>query len=612
MGAAVRPTSRIDRMLAAVEAWLHRTAGPRVRRAAGIAGVAGAAAISALFTFGTAMLATLLPGGYVALGALALAVIPRALDRVAPSSRLLHVPVIGVIAVLVPVITLLGTDVVWATAGLPRPSPALGLALAAVVVAGAAYAYLLWVRKAPPRHPRRWAVYAGASGLLLTVVTGVQGLDLGVVVACAGAAVATYIYLHRRADPDLRHPLWWALLVAGVMIVLAPLLVEAIEGGKLSPVLLIVGAVMAAIAGLNGLWIHARHHARRAIGISVLAGVALPAAVWAFMQLTSLAPGQLVQRPVPAAAAARALPPAALAHSPILLFDGGERFHTPLDVDRMLASRDVQLCPQGRGLLPSCLTLAGASDLVNGFGNLNFDTQQIADAGLPQTIYVHTEPDKLNPGDTDLDYWWYLPDNPADTARGAMCGAGLVIPEITCFDHQSDWEGMTVVVDKAGDPVAAHYAAHNFVVNYPWPRLQQEFAQRAARYTAGRDVANHPLVFIARGTHAAYPYPCHSATCDGNTVLEDNRHDGTRPWSCPQGTCVTAFPRTATGHPAAWNGFDGHWGSAICVAHIYCARSDAPPSPGRQHRFRLPWCFNYQANPKVGRPPRPAPARTGC
>ena len=26
-----------------------------------------------------------------------------------------------------------------------------------------------------------------------------------------------------------------------------------------------------------------------------------------------------------------------------------------------------------------------------------------------------------------LDYWWYLPDNPANTAQGAMCGAGLVI-----------------------------------------------------------------------------------------------------------------------------------------------------------------------------------------
>src|SRR5262249_2764023 len=144
---------------------------------------------------------------------------------------------------------------------------------------------------------------------------------------------------------------------------------------------------------LNGLWIHARRDARRALRIGVLAGVALPFAVWAFVQLTSLAPGSPAERPVPAAAAAAALPLAALAHSPILLFDGGERFRTPLDVDAVLASKDVRLCPQGHGLLAGCLTVAGAGDLKNGVGNLSFDTQQINDAGLPTTIYVHAMKD---------------------------------------------------------------------------------------------------------------------------------------------------------------------------------------------------------------------------
>jgi hypothetical protein len=369
---------------------------------------------------------------------------------------------------------------------------------------------------------------------------------------------------------------------------------------------------MAAVAALNGLWIHARSAARRALAVGVIVGVAVPAVLVAFLQLTSLAPAPPPQQPVPAAGPAEALPSAALAHRPILLFDGGEQFRTPLDVDRMLASRDIKLCPQGHGLLPGCLTLAGAADLVNGFGNLNFDTQQVADAGLPTTIYVHAVPDKLRPGLTDLDYWWYLPDNPANSARGAMCGAGLVIPEITCFDHQSDWEGVTVVVDKAGSPVAVHYAAHNLVVNYPWRVLQRGFATLPPRYTAGRDVADHPLVFIARGTHAAYPYPCFSATCDGNTVLEDNRHDGALASPCPPAGCVTAFPRTATGRPAAWNAFDGHWGSAICVAHFYCARSQAPLSPGRQHRFRAPWCYGYEADRDIRRPTQVRPPLKGC
>ena len=51
-----------------------------------------------------------------------------------------------------------------------------------------------------------------------------------------------------------------------------------------------------------------------------------------------------------------------------------------------------------------------------------------------------------------LDYWWYLPDNPARAGKGAFCGAGLVIPGVSCFDHQSDWEGITVKLDTTEVP----------------------------------------------------------------------------------------------------------------------------------------------------------------
>jgi hypothetical protein len=329
--------------------------------------------------------------------------------------------------------------------------------------------------------------------------------------------------------------------------------------------------------------------------------------------ITSIAPAAPVERPVPAAGPPATLPAAAIEHRPILLFDTGERFRTPLDVDKMLASGDVELCPQGDGLLASCRALARASDLRNGVGNLRFDTQQIQDAGLPTTIYAHAVPDRLHPGWTDVDYWWYLPDNPANTALGAMCGAGMVIPEITCFDHQSDWEGVTVVVDGAGNPVAVHYAAHSHVIDVPWPALQAAVRapalQRFARYG---DLTKQPLVFVARGTHAAYPVPCRLSTCNGDSAFEDNSHDGGNPWPCTGTACVAPFPRTAAGGNASWNAFDGRWGSAVCVAKVYCARSHAPRAPGRQGRFMRPWCFDFAVAGDLNRPRPVRPRPPGC
>src|SRR5262249_28280148 len=72
-----------------------------------------------------------------------------------------------------------------------------------------------------------------------------------------------------------------------------------------------------------------------------------------------------------------------------------------------------------------------------------------------------------------LDYWWYLAYNPVELGGGALCGAGLVISGVTCPSHQSDWEGVTVVVDRTGKPrlLAVQYAQHSDVVRYPWSLL---------------------------------------------------------------------------------------------------------------------------------------------
>jgi hypothetical protein len=617
MGAFRDAIGEIERR---VRSWIAVFDDPRVQRVLRVAGRVAVAAILALFAFGAVMMATMLRWGYVAAGVLVLAGVPSLLDSLARRSRTVHVAAITPVAVIAPVVALLGVDVLWSSARLPRLSPAFGLAVAGVVVVAVAYAYLRWVGRPAPPHHRVWALYAVVLALALAALTSghVPGLGLTLVALAVGGA--TWIYLRRVVGPNIKRPLWWALLLVGVAVVAAPLLAEAIQGRRTSPILLIAVAVIAAVVGLNALWLSHRSDSdmqvRRAVRIALVFGVSVPCLAVAFVLLTSDAPAAPDERPLPIAAATSPLPRAALDHRPILLFDSDERFRTPLDVDAMLKTGDVQLCPEGNGLLADCRTVDGATDLRNGFGNLRFDTQTIQDDELPTTIYAHTVADKLNPGWTDIDYWWYLPDNPANTAQGAMCGAGLVIPEITCFDHQSDWEGVTVVVDERQDPVAVHYAAHDHVIAVPWLTLQSALEKTLKPFAAGRDVANHPLIFVARGTHAAYPLPCTSPTCNGNSTFEDNSHDGGHAWpedECSAKGCVTAFPRAAQdAGDASWNAFDGHWGSAVCVAKVYCARSAAPRAPGSQGRYKRPWCFDFEIRGDLRQPHPVKRLPAGC
>jgi hypothetical protein len=294
-------------------------------------------------------------------------------------------------------------------------------------------------------------------------------------------------------------------------------------------------------------------------------------------------------------------------HRPALFFDGGERFRTPLNIDAMLATGAVDLCDDRQPLVARCTTVHSSQDLYNGDTHLSFDTEEVARKTQQTAIYVHVADDLQTPGLKDLDYWWYLPDNPANAASGAMCGAGLVIPEITCFDHQSDWEGVTVVVRPGNPtPVAVHYAAHKHVVRYPWSILEPAWrGPRFARAREGIDITRRPLVFVARGTHAAYPNLCRAASCDEPGAFNENRHDGGRPWpgnrdAVCASLCVDVLPTHERGaSPAQWNGFDGYWGTPRCVAVAFCSSSKAPKSPGLQGRYNHPWCWTARA-PRFG------------
>ncbi len=90
--------------------------------------------------------------------------------------------------------------------------------------------------------------------------------------------------------------------------------------------------------------------------------------------------------------------------------------------------------------------------------------------------YVHVKKSTLVAGGFDIQYWFfYAYDNgPLD------------------FNHQADWEHVTVTVDANESFHSAWYAQHNSGTRYSKTQLQW--------------IDNtHPVVYSADGTHASYP-----------------------------------------------------------------------------------------------------------
>lgn len=346
----------------------------------------------------------------------------------------------------------------------------------------------------------------------------------------------------------------------------------------------------------------------------------------------------------------------ALRHRPILRFDSAESAPRPLAIDELFRDEKVQLCTDQRRGSTACERVTHAEHLKNGGTHLQLDvpresalralaqddlkrleTVESAPSPAPSSpvapppstpppaaedarpvgdgsaIYVRAVPvDSEDARHLYLDYWWYLPYNPAGAGSGAFCGPGLLIPGISCFDHVSDWEGVTVVLERTKPgaeptPIAVHYAQHASVVRYRWDDLEAAWsgdrATNAMRATP--ESAARPLVFVADGTHAAYPMPCASKPKCRQPIggAEENRHDGRLPWSgndavqCGTTSCLKMLPTSRGGRdPALWNGFEGPWGKRNCFMTYYCDSSSPPAAPGQQERYQEPWHYDKEAS----------------
>lgn len=319
-------------------------------------------------------------------------------------------------------------------------------------------------------------------------------------------------------------------------------------------------------------------------------------------------------------------------HRPALFFDSGEDDDTPLNIDQLIASGKMSLCERGEGAGAFCTPVDASSDLHNRATNLAFDPDELAQEKTPTTIYVNARRTGNGPDNAIyLDYWWYLARNPGAGVGGALCGPGFVIAGVTCFDHQSDWEGVTVILDGdalGGPPLAVTYAQHEYRVRYTWEALDEAWDPPSpgregvrARFGKGINTRARPLVFVASGTHASYPIPCGRVECpDSPSILgvrfptpsSEKRHNGGRAWAgnkeedC-QSLCLAAFPTRDGGRVRArWNAFTGRWGSPTCVFGLskICTGTNPPESPGSQDRFAKPWCADWVISFTAGKASR--------
>jgi len=256
----------------------------------------------------------------------------------------------------------------------------------------------------------------------------------------------------------------------------------------------------------------------------------------------------------------------ALRFRPRLLFDAKERWR-PLDVDRFLAEPGHQACPPvGAG---PCAPFASVAQLTPAVAYLDMRGNGPPDPARPtrpSVVYAHVVRMGAR---TAIDYWWFLRYNAYSFAR-----------------HESDWEGVTVIVNRAATKVlAVHFAAHADV----W------------RYDADvpRIVEGRVKVYVANGSHASYPRPCKRLCRQSNPTLPEARFGGQRSWvgnsaaGCRR-RCVRLLPTGLDGAPSSWNAWDGRWGATTAPAF-------APPrTPAFQRRYADPFAARRSGRHRFG------------
>lgn len=174
-------------------------------------------------------------------------------------------------------------------------------------------------------------------------------------------------------------------------------------------------------------------------------------------------------------------------------------------------------------------------------------------------VYGHVYPSR--DGGILVQYWFFYPYNDYHVL----------------FDHDGDWEHVTVRLDANARPLGAWYARHAWSAPgkwFGWAALARE--------------GEHPVVLSARGSHASYSgpedVPWWDRACGTRAPPEAASHGcrAWRTWAPGTGGVLNTGPRDRP-RPRAWFvSWPGQWGAL----GTFRRDTGGPPGPA----YQAGWC----------------------
>lgn len=250
-------------------------------------------------------------------------------------------------------------------------------------------------------------------------------------------------------------------------------------------------------------------------------------------------------------------------YAPVVLLDKDD-WTRPASVPWVMARVDIET---DEPLAPVTAASAHPRKKTRGFDHA---TRHGSDDPADWVTYVDVYP-RVD-GGINLQYWFYYPFN-----DGPLF-----------FDHESDWEHITVRLDERGEPLGAYLARHEDNDPGPyfaWSRLQRE--------------GDHPVVLSARGSHATYANARDVAWFDSAGACADLGHCAGPVWRTWEGGGLARFEDLdAAADVARLFRFPGRWG-----ATGFLPGTSAPRAPTHQAGFCTAGFPTCRRLPGADRPP---------
>jgi hypothetical protein len=250
--------------------------------------------------------------------------------------------------------------------------------------------------------------------------------------------------------------------------------------------------------------------------------------------------------------------------APVVVLAPGERA-LPANVDWYLARARLDPDPRPGLRLTQASLLGDLGALLRGasrrVARLRPDARARAGSDDPRDWVVYGHVEGAAGGGLLVQFWFFYAYNEC----------------YVLFDHDGDWEHVTVRLDDRLRPLGAWYARHERSAPgrwFPWRELTLE--------------GEHPVVLSARGSHASYASAAdarfYDRVCSAPSLAAAEAQGCRvwRTWSAASGGVVATGSRERPRAAAAFIAWPGLWGAR----GWFGLDSGGPPGPAQQGG----WC----------------------